>query len=238
MIIAAGPTGSGKTTTLLAALRYLTHRPLNLVTLEDPVESRITGISQVQINERAGLTFARGLRSILRQDPDVIMVGEIRDAETAELAIRAALTGHLVLTTIHTETLDGALVRLMDLGIEPYLVNAAVKGVLSQRLVKRTMGGRIGIFDLLTVTNEIQGWLSSGANVINKPNILKRDRMEQAARRLTLEGEIHKEEYFRLFGGKNRCSDSKADGTMNESLPDFARGLPDYYGAVSPSIPV
>lgn len=202
MIIATGPTGSGKTTTLLASVRYLTDLPLNIITLEDPVESRIAGVSQVQINERSGLTFAKALRSILRQDPDVIMVGEIRDAETAEIAIRAALTGHLVLTTMHTETLDGALLRLIDLGIEPYLVNAAVKGILSQRLVKRTAGGRIGIFDLLTISEEIQGWLLSGANITHKPHSLNRNRMELSAKQLVIEEEIQKDEYLRLFGGE------------------------------------
>ncbi|MGE5416843.1 MAG: GspE/PulE family protein [Acidobacteriota bacterium] len=137
MILVAGPTGSGKTSTMYAMLDYLNKTDRNIITLEDPIECTIPGITQVQINNKTGLTFAKGLRSVLRQDPDIIMVGEIRDMETAELAIRAALTGHLVLSTIHTASACGAITRLIDMGIESYLIAAALSGVISQRLVRR-----------------------------------------------------------------------------------------------------
>lgn len=136
MVLVTGPTGSGKTTTLYATLRVLNDLSRNIVTVEDPVEYRLDGINQVQVNHRAGLTFASGLRSILRQDPNVVMVGEIRDRETAEIAIRAALTGHLVLSTLHTNDAAGAVTRLLDMGIEPFLVASSVLGVVAQRLVR------------------------------------------------------------------------------------------------------
>ncbi len=137
IILVTGPTGSGKTTTLYSMLSSITKPTINIVTVEDPIERRFNNITQVQVNPRAGLTFASGLRSILRQDPDVIMVGEIRDAETAEIAIRAAITGHLVLSTVHTNDALSTVVRLTDMGIEPYLVASSVKCVVSQRLVKK-----------------------------------------------------------------------------------------------------
>lgn len=136
LILVTGPTGSGKTTTLYAFLNQLSRPECNVITVEDPVEFRLPGVNQVQVNPRAGLTFAAGLRAVLRQDPDVIMVGEVRDGETAEIAIRAALTGHLVLCTLHTNNTVGALIRLLDMGIEPYLLGATITGVLSQRLVR------------------------------------------------------------------------------------------------------
>lgn len=141
LILVTGPTGSGKTTTLYAALRQLLGRGLNIVTVEDPVEYRLPGIVQVQVNERAGLTFAAALRSILRQDPDVILVGEIRDAETATIAIQAALTGHLVFATLHTIDAASSVTRLHDLGIDPAKVATALRGVLAQRLVRRVCDG-------------------------------------------------------------------------------------------------
>ena len=137
ILLVTGPTGSGKTTTLYAMLAKLSKPKVNLVTVEDPIERRFEGITQVQVNPRAGLTFASGLRSILRQDPDVIMVGEIRDSETAEIAIRAAITGHYVLSTIHTNDALSTVTRLVDMGIEPYLVASSVKCIISQRLVKK-----------------------------------------------------------------------------------------------------
>ncbi len=140
LILVTGPTGSGKTTTLYAALQRLHQRSLNIVTVEDPIEYRIPGIVQVQVHERAGLTFASALRSILRQDPDVLLVGEIRDRETAEIAIQASLTGHLVLSTLHTNDAASAVTRLADFGVAPYKIASAVKGVLAQRLVRRLCG--------------------------------------------------------------------------------------------------
>lgn len=137
MILITGPTGSGKTTTLYAILNELNRVEKNIITIEDPVEYKMEGINQIQINPKAGLTFASGIRSILRQDPDIIMVGEIRDAETAHIAVRAAITGHLVLSTLHTNDSPSSVMRLVDMGVEPYLVASAVIGVVSQRLVKK-----------------------------------------------------------------------------------------------------
>lgn len=137
MVLATGPTGSGKTTTLHSMLTELNNTDKNIVTIEDPVEYRLYGVNQIQVNHKAGLSFATGLRSILRQDPNIIMVGEIRDKETADIAIRAALTGHLVLSTLHTNDACGALPRLLDMGVEPFLVCSAIIGVIAQRLTRR-----------------------------------------------------------------------------------------------------
>ena len=136
MLLVTGPTGSGKTTTLYTILRELNVQTKNVITVEDPVEYKLKGINQTQVNTKAGLTFAAGLRSILRQDPDTIMIGEIRDSETAEIAVRAAITGHLVLSTLHTNDSPSTIARLIDMGLEPYLVSSAVIGIISQRLVK------------------------------------------------------------------------------------------------------
>jgi general secretion pathway protein E len=136
IILVTGPTGSGKTTTLYAALTRINKPDLNILTIEDPIEYQINGIGQVPINPKIGLTFAHGLRSFLRQDPDVIMVGEIRDLETAEIAIQASLTGHLVMSTVHTNDAPGALTRLVEMGVEPFLVASSLIGVLAQRLVR------------------------------------------------------------------------------------------------------
>jgi type IV pilus assembly protein PilB len=137
MVLVTGPTGSGKTTTLYASLNTIDRKANNIVTVEDPVEYQVMGVNQVQVNPKAGVTFAGGLRSILRQDPDIIMVGEIRDRETAEIAIHAALTGHLVFATLHTNDAAGAVTRLIDMGIEPFLVESATIGILAQRLARK-----------------------------------------------------------------------------------------------------
>ncbi|MBQ3353398.1 type II/IV secretion system protein [Candidatus Saccharibacteria bacterium] len=137
MILTSGPTGSGKSTTLYALIQKIKSEQINIVTLEDPVEYKMAGINQIQVNEDAGLTFGSGLRSILRQDPDVIMVGEIRDSETAGLAVQAALTGHLVFSTLHTNSAAGILPRLLDMGIEPFLLSSTLNVVIGQRLVRR-----------------------------------------------------------------------------------------------------
>jgi len=136
IFLLTGPTGSGKTTTLYAILNELNSEAVNIVTIEDPVEYQIGGVTQVQVNPRAGVTFASALRHFLRQDPDIIMVGEVRDHETARIAVQAALTGHLVLSTLHTNDAPGAITRLLDMGIEPYLVSSALEGVAAQRLVR------------------------------------------------------------------------------------------------------
>ena len=137
VIMIVGPTGSGKTSTMFTLIKELLSESVNLITLEDPVEYNIPGATQVQINEKVGLTFASGLRAILRQDPDIICVGEIRDGETAQIAMRAAITGHLVITTIHTEDAVTAIDRLKDMGVEPYLISAGLRGIISQRLLRR-----------------------------------------------------------------------------------------------------
>ncbi len=137
IILVTGPTGSGKTTTLYAALQQMDRQERNIMTVEDPVEYDLPGISQTQINLRAGMTFARGLRAILRQDPDVILIGEIRDGETAEIATQASLTGHLVLSTLHTNTAAGAITRLQDLGVDSFLLASTVRGIVSQRLLRK-----------------------------------------------------------------------------------------------------
>lgn len=137
MVLTSGPTGSGKSTSLYALIKEIKDESINIVTLEDPVEYKMNGVNQIQVNADVGLTFANGLRSILRQDPDVVMVGEIRDAETANLAIQAALTGHLVFSTLHTNSAAGVLPRLLDMGIEPFLIASTVNTVIGQRLVRR-----------------------------------------------------------------------------------------------------
>ncbi len=137
VVLIVGPTGSGKSSTMYAMLQELNTPDVNIVTLEDPVEYHVEGINQVQINEKTGLVFSSGLRSILRQDPDIIGIGEIRDGETAAIAMRAAITGHLVLSTIHTSSAAAAIDRLLDIGVEPYLIAGAVRGIVSQRLVRR-----------------------------------------------------------------------------------------------------
>ena len=136
IVLVTGPTGSGKTTTLYAALTSINHTDINIITIEDPVEYRISGIGQVQVNPKINLTFASGLRSIVRQDPDVILIGEIRDTETAEIAIQSALTGHLVFSTLHTNDAASAITRLVDMGVEPFLLSSSINAILAQRLVR------------------------------------------------------------------------------------------------------
>ena len=189
IVLVTGPTGSGKTTTLYSVLKQLNTTERNVMTLEDPIEYNLPGISQSQVNVKKGVTFATGLRHILRQDPDVIMVGEIRDEETARIAIQSSLTGHLVLSTMHTNDAVSAVSRLVDLGIEPYLVNASLAAVLAQRLVRRLcpmdcpyrengkpietcpkcqgsgFEGRIGIFELVIMDDTLRDLVSNGASV-------------------------------------------------------------------------
>ncbi|MFC1736955.1 GspE/PulE family protein, partial [Candidatus Hydrogenedentota bacterium] len=138
IVLVTGPTGSGKTTTLYSALSKIYSPTLKMITIEEPVEYQLSGINQIPVNAKRGLTFASGLRSIVRQDPDIIMVGEIRDLETAEIAIRASLTGHLVFSTIHANDSAGGFTRLLDMGVKPYLLASSVEGILAQRLVRLT----------------------------------------------------------------------------------------------------
>jgi type II secretory ATPase GspE/PulE/Tfp pilus assembly ATPase PilB-like protein len=205
IVLVTGPTGSGKTTTLYAGLSYINDVQRKIITIEDPIEYQLHGINQIQVSRKAGLTFASGLRSILRHDPDVILVGEIRDVETAEIAIQASLTGHLVFSTLHTNDAPTALTRLVDMGIEPYLVASSLEAVVAQRLVRvicteckeklsesevqplrrrfgdklpaalhkgrgcrRCQGtgyrGRIGIFEMMVVTDEIRSLILRNAS--------------------------------------------------------------------------
>lgn len=208
MILVTGPTGSGKSTTLYTALNELNGEGVNIITVEDPVEANVTGINQVQVNEKAGLTFSSALRSILRQDPDIIMIGEIRDQETAEIAVKASITGHLVVSTLHTNSSANTITRLADMGVENYLIADSVVGVIAQRLVRRvcptcgvvheaspadakTLGfkdlnrkimlrypghkecvrcggtgyfGRIGIYEIMPITNDLRQAINQGKN--------------------------------------------------------------------------
>ena len=161
IILVTGPTGSGKTTTLYSGLSYLNDNTRNILRVEDPIEYALNGIGQTQVNQKVGMSFSKGLRAILRQDPDVVMVGEIRDKETAETAIQASLTGHLVLSTVHTNDAVGAITRLQDMGVEPYLLASTLKLVIAQRLVrkldeKNEFSGRTGIYETLVVDDEIK----------------------------------------------------------------------------------
>ncbi len=226
IILVTGPTGSGKTTTLYSALSEINTPDKNIITTEDPVEYQLPGISQIPVNSKIGMTFARGLRSILRQDPDVIMVGEIRDLETAEIAIQASLTGHLVFSTIHTNDAASTVTRLIDMGVEPFLVVSSVIGILAQRLVRlvcpvckeaydptdeelhnigldrtsltapfyRPVGcptcmnkgykGRMGIFELMEITDELQTMVLNGAD----SNSIKRRALRSGMLTLRMDG--------------------------------------------------
>ena len=182
IILVVGPTGSGKTTTLYSVINRLNDNKKKIITVEDPVEYKTPGLCQMQVNPKIGVTFATGLRSIVRQDPDIILVGEIRDRETADIAINAALTGHLVLSTLHTNDAVGAVTRLLDMGVEPFLVASALYGVLSQRLVRRICPechgsrqhckrcnstgykGRSGIFELLFMNDELRSAINHNAS--------------------------------------------------------------------------
>ncbi len=226
IILVTGPTGSGKTTTLYSALSEINTPDKNLITIEDPVEYQLPGIGQIPVNSKIEMTFARGLRSILRQDPDVIMIGEIRDIETAEIAIQASLTGHLVFSTIHTNDAASTVTRMIDMGVEPFLVASSVIGIMAQRLVRlvcnqckrpyvpsdeelRNIGldrsqitgpfyaaegcpacmnkgykGRMGIFELLPVEEEIQSMILASADV----NQIKRKALSQGMLTLRMDG--------------------------------------------------
>jgi len=226
ILLVTGPTGSGKTSTLYAALNKINSVEDNIITIEDPVEYRLEGIRQTQVNPKAGLTFVNGLRFMLRQDPDIMMIGEVRDLETAELAVRAALTGHFVFTTLHTNDAPGALTRLNDMGVAKFLISSSVIGALAQRLVrklctkckeaytpeegilktfnldgsskkytfykakgcKHCIGtgykGRIGIFELLEVTETIQHMILQGVSLLD----IKKEAIKAGMRTLREDG--------------------------------------------------
>ncbi len=200
VLLAAGPTGSGKTTTLFGAVAELGAEPINIVTLEDPIEYRFPGVAQVQIDRKAGVGFPSGLRAILRQDPDVILVGEIRDRETAEIAMSAAVTGHLVLTTIHTVDAPSAIVRLLEMGVPPFLVAGGLAGVVAQRLVRKVCArcggkddskcpvctegyrGRSGVFEVLVVDDEMRTAVTAEASIRSLRTLARQNGMGSIAR--------------------------------------------------------
>jgi general secretion pathway protein E len=239
IVLVTGPTGAGKTTTLYAALATLNDGKRNILTVEDPVEYAIDGVGQTQVNTKVGMTFAAGLRAILRQDPDVVMVGEIRDPETAQIAVQASLTGHLVLSTVHTNDAAGAITRLRDMGVEPFLLASTVRLILAQRLVRRLcmhcrmprtdklaptqlmgpdfMGttysavgcpscsqtgyvGRIGIYEAITVDDEIRRLIGANADedAISAAAFPDGARLGRAARECVARGETTLEEAFRV----------------------------------------
>lgn len=160
LILVSGPTGSGKTTTLYATLRELNCRENNIMTIEDPVEYQLPGINQTQVNPKAGLTFPKALRTILRQDPDIILIGEIRDLETARIAVQSALTGHLVFSTLHTKDAPSAVIRLTEMGIEPYLIEDVLLGAVAQRLIRVQPSGRRAIFEIMCGSKPNEGFVS------------------------------------------------------------------------------
>ncbi len=217
IILVTGPTGSGKTTTLYAALHQLDASSQNIMTVEDPIEYELAGVGQTQVNAKIDLTFAKALRAILRQDPDVIMIGEIRDFETAQIAIQASLTGHLVLATLHTNDSASAVTRLTDMGVEPFLLSSSLLGVLAQRLVRKICTqcagagckqcgqtgyqGRTGIYELLTTTDAIRAQIhnhTSEADIRAAALSSGMTLMRDDGQRLVLSGITSREELLRV----------------------------------------
>ena len=217
IVLVTGPTGSGKTTTLYAALGKLDAAQTNIMTVEDPIEYELSGVGQTQVNAKIDLTFAKALRAILRQDPDVIMIGEIRDFETAQIAIQASLTGHLVLATLHTNDAASAVNRLIDMGVEPFLLSSSLLGVLAQRLVRKLCTqchgagcttcnhtgyqGRTGVFELLTSNEEIRAQIhnrASEADIRTKALASGMTLMRDDGERLITQGITSREEVVRV----------------------------------------
>ncbi len=212
LILITGPTGSGKTTTLYSTINEINDPSKNIVTIEDPVEYEIQGINQIQVNYKVGLDFSRGLRSILRQDPDIILVGEIRDSETAKIAVASAMTGHLVFSTLHTNDAASAVERLIDMGVEPYFVSSAMICVIAQRLVRRIcpkceecnysgFKGRIGIFEVLYFDDKIREIVKNNVDkdqIINNSKMVK---MFDAGMILVKKGLIQKSDLFAVTFG-------------------------------------
>lgn len=222
IILVTGPTGSGKSTSLYAMLNYLNHSSRNILTVEDPVEYNIAGIGQIQVNNKINMTFARGLRSILRQDPDIVMVGEIRDSETAEIAVQASLTGHLVLSTLHTNTAIGALTRLQDLGVERFLLSSSVVGLIAQRLVRRLCvhckqgstpqgcehchysgyHGRIALYECISIDAHLRQLIADGASEKDCIAYIRQHNpsIQENGRKLVAQGKTSEAEILRVTG--------------------------------------
>ena len=208
IVLVTGPTGSGKTTTLYAALSRMDASRSNIMTVEDPIEYELAGVGQTQVNAKIDLTFAKALRAILRQDPDVIMIGEIRDFETAQIAIQASLTGHLVLATLHTNDASSAVTRLIDMGVEPFLLSSSLLGVLAQRLVRKIdttepsgYRGRTGIFEMLVVDDTIRAQIhrqASEAEIRDTALAAGMRLMRDDGERLVREGITTPEEVLRV----------------------------------------
>ncbi len=217
IILVTGPTGSGKTTTLYAALSQLDTQRSNIMTVEDPIEYELPGVGQTQVNSKIDLTFAKALRAILRQDPDIIMIGEIRDIETAQIAIQASLTGHLVLATLHTNDAASAVTRLTDMGVEPFLLSSSLLGVLAQRLVRKYCPvcrgpgceacgqtgyqGRTGVFELLVTNDAIRAQIhnkTSEADIRAAALASGMQLMREDGERLIAEGITSREEVLRV----------------------------------------
>ncbi|MCQ2062785.1 MAG: GspE/PulE family protein [Fibrobacter sp.] len=193
LLLITGPTGSGKTSTLYSGLREIIHRQINVVTIEDPVEYKLEGANQVQVNEKCGFTFAVALRSILRQDPDVILVGEIRDPETAQIALRAAQTGHLVLATLHTNSAKAATDRMQDLGVNINILRESLLGIVAQRLLRKTSGGRTAVVE----------FLGNDGNFVD-------GNLEENAKRLFALGVVTANEISRVLGDSVVFTESKS----------------------------
>lgn len=242
VLLAAGPTGSGKSTTLFAALSELDRDVQNVVTLEDPVEYRLPGASQVQVDPRAGLGFAAALRSVLRQDPDVVMIGEIRDRETAEIAMAAAVTGHLVLSTIHTTDAPGAITRLLHMGVPPFLVAGGLAGIVAQRLVRRScatcrgrgcdvchdgVAGRTGVYQVLCVSDPIRDEISGGGSAARLRRLAAESGMktlESDARRAVAAGLTTPHEVARFL--RSDRTDGRPCRHCGGGIPFGASGCP------------
>ncbi|HUF64677.1 MAG TPA: ATPase, T2SS/T4P/T4SS family [Gemmatimonadaceae bacterium] len=254
LILVTGPTGSGKTTTLYAMLRQLQQRGVNIITVEDPVEYRIPGIVQVQVNEKAGLTFASALRTILRQDPDIVLIGEVRDRETATIAIQAALTGHLVFATLHTIDASTAVMRLLDLGVEREKISAALRGILAQRLLRRVCtacargraprtavcagcsgrgyAGRIAIAEVVLSTPALERAISEGCSPESLVAVARRD----GALPLWEAGQIHVESGDTTEEELRRVVERREEAEHGEAPYDSA--VSDSSGSANTSTPI
>ena len=192
-------------------MNYLNDQTRNILTVEDPIEYAIEGVGQTQVNNRVGLSFEKGLRAILRQDPDVVMVGEIRDKETADIAIQASLTGHLVLSTVHTNDSVGAITRLIDMGVEPYLIASSLRMVIAQRLVRKLdqtsneLAGRIGVFESITIDDEIKEQIhkNSSENDIKKIAFKENNTLELDGQEKVISGMATEAELRRVLQEKN-----------------------------------